>query len=457
MRAKTPARPTSTQPIRKAEKTDTAFVVGSLTNAVLALPRLLTRDTFGDALVVFASSDLARTKCLTVSFRRTQFADIAGLLALTAFAASRYHEHLVTKIGAPDSLAVRDFLVLWRYPAALAKALRSSPREIVSGSAQWLDEAPETYLRKTDGVGALELNRRWSESAQSDRRNFFEFETFLVGDSDLDLPRLEAARWNDKPIKAVLSTHLKEIDTGDEDHVSRVVVFESMANAVQHPRASLVQTASVFQSQQENGKDPHFRLCVWDDGESMISTLREAVNKPDAKLRADGWHDAWCDYIQTIEYSFDADQPDLGQTNEYRFDQKLNPTSNSSDVQLLLSCFSPGITSTFVRGRRNAANGTVPLHAPAAGMGLYTLLRTMVDRYHGTISVRTGEYLLRLAAARGYRGSVPTARYEARVYRRPRLEPKFPGNLLTMTIPCHRRSLPDDGTVAQRSSSGGIE
>jgi hypothetical protein len=211
-----------------------------------------------------------------------------------------------------------------------------------------------------------------------------------------------------------------------------------MSNAVQHPNATLVQVASVFQADPAQPAHPHFRLCIWDDGESMVRTLGAALDVPNAKVRAPGWHSAWHDYIRTHVYEVSPEGTEE-LVDEYRFDQKLDPVRGTADDRLLLSCFSPGVTSAFAKPIRAVHGFQSEPAAPAAGMGLYTLLRTMVDRYHGRITVRTSGLLLRLTAARGYRHSAPDARYEAEIYKRPRQEAPFLGNLLTMTIPATRQ------------------
>jgi len=312
-----------------------------------------------------------------------------------------------------------------------------------------LDESVTAYSGPARGLRALETAWVPDDGNPDERRNFFGFMKYDLGPEQLDLfpeskaliPVNEATRWQGNLIKAVLRNHLKA-QSGGEDEVSRVVIYESMANAVQHPKASKIQVASKFYRRERETQDSEsvapegaFEICVWDDGESMIQTLGNALKKA-GKVRLKGYPLSWCDRVyRTIKDETGKKlEPDLV------VDQADELPLNATREHILLACFFPGVTRRIadrvheIPKPRTTAEDTADMSGQL-GMGLFTLARTVIDRYGGKLAVRSGDCLLKLKAAHDSIRVSQKSRYIASITRYPSEFPSFKGNLLIMNFP----------------------
>lgn len=174
----------------------------------------------------------------------------------------------------------------------------------------------------------------------------------------------------------------------------------------------------------------HLTIVFWDDGESIVDTLRKAIDA-DKKIRSLEPGDLCADYLVTREN-------ELGEKSSPQIiASDLLPNANTEDALLLLASLFPGIT------RDVAGEGhVVPAEVEAQdrrfglpGMGLYVLANQAVDVFGGMVSLRTKDYFLNLQgvppAARGRRSE----RYTVKLRTYGPWYPQFPGNAVTVRLP----------------------
>jgi hypothetical protein len=408
----------------------------------------LTADDFDKATVAFYLGKHARQPLL-LDLASTKFVEISVLFnIISLFKRRQEKKGLKTFIGMSKEKKVRDFLRLWRFPKAFTDATGVELKDIlVQDDHLYVGEKQTTYDGFGSGLNALIYDRNWSSS--QGRRNFFEFVSYFLGPQQPSLftgpknaiPRLESERWNNSLIREVLTTHLFKKSGADD--VARVVIYESISNAVRHPRADIIQTTSLFQSKPTSGsadqKSPstggHLRIFVWDDGMGIIETLERLIRSSKSiravKLPYPYLYDAI--YLQTSEYGKEVPPGIVVQ-------QEKDPPKDASEEQILLSSLYPGITRTVsqkvddVDPVGDTAEESVEW-ANQQGMGLYALTKTALDSYQGRIRIRSGHHRLTIEIARDRIRKEHKVRYECSVIRYPKGYPMFRGNLLAIELP----------------------
>ncbi|MFS8086235.1 MAG: hypothetical protein ACMG6H_11450, partial [Acidobacteriota bacterium] len=313
----------------------------------------MTRDDFDRELVRLHSTGRPPQKLL-IDFRLAKYVDLSVLFNLISLFRRRREKRQQTFIGMSRDKKVRDFLRLWRFPKAFTDATGVDFEDIlVSEDHKYRGEQQTTYTGLGSGLEALTYDRDWIESIG--RRNFFEFASYLLRPQQQSLfsgpvraiPRLEAERWNNRLVREVLNTHLSRKKNNDD--VARVVIYESISNAVRHPKAHLIQTVSLFQKAssagpkqgvQTSSKKGHLRIFVWDDGEAMVDTLAPLIRN-EKSVRALRLHPYMYEKIFVELKNYEDSE-----INRMVADQYDDPTRDAPEELILLSSLYPGITRT---------------------------------------------------------------------------------------------------------------
>jgi hypothetical protein len=389
-----------------------------------------------------------RSKTLLLDFELCHYIDIAVLINLISVYSRRKERRQTTFLGIPRDKRVRDFLRVWRYPQAFTEATGTLFEDaLVEEDRRYRGETQTTYTGLGSGLAALTYDR--DSIGTRRKRNFFEFTSYLLTPRQQSLfrgpvgaiPRLEAERWNNSLIREVLNTHLIAKDGADD--VARVVIYESISNAVRHPEAQVIQTTSIFllkdrskesTSSFTTSRSGNLRIFVWDDGEAIADTLAPLIRNK-RPVRA----------YQLDRFMYDKIYLELmafGTTKQSTViaDQFDDPAHDAPEELILLSSLYPGITRTVAEAAQ-AVDPLVP-DAPTElmnwvrqqGMGLYALTRTVLDLHQGSLLIRSGRHKLSIELAKDkYRKT--GARYKSTVTTYPRTFPRFKGNLLIIQIP----------------------
>jgi hypothetical protein len=412
-------------------------------------------DDFESCVVNFYQKASDVSIPLLIDFMDTTYIDVPVLVNFIEMYVTRQKIKAETYLGMSKDKAVRDFMRVWRFPEAFVDAT-DVPFEniLVEEDQKYRGEQQDTYRGIGNGINALEFNPDWRKEYPG-RRNFFEFSTYHFSDAEnalhtaVAIPRLEGAHWNEPLIRQVLRTHLQG-DTPKDD-VARVVVYESLSNAVRHPNARHIQAVSRFERivdktprllQSEKGaRIGHLHICVWDDGDSIVNTLRPLVNNglPIRSMKMPAYmYDKIYVQIRPFGGKFGGG---------FIVDQETDPTPKSDDSIILLASFYPGVSraismevkdvENFDGEKDEGASIPKPLERKA-GMGLYALMRTALDFYRGSIIVRSGDLLMLLEPAHDTFRVQHGTRYKAKITQFPKSNPLYQGNLLIIQLPVRR-------------------
>jgi hypothetical protein len=351
-----------------------------------------------------------------------RFADPTTLLYLTAVLSSLSRRGTSISIELPRSKRVRDLMRRYRFGQALQRLVESPALELLTeSSATYTTEPALHYLGRPRIAG----DARAEERAQQR----------LAAISVTPRPTPDAAvtgmrEWMDDDVAALLKQHL-----GDSaDLIGPGIVFEALANAVEHPQASNLVTNGFFDERARKGKGL-LTIAVWDDGESIVSTLRTALRKkrklrsPRAKIALEPYN-AW--------YAiFEGESPAASKTLKKKvFSDDFTPTEDSPDPDLLFAAALPGVTCDPARKFSVAATKLKKPNFDRPGMGLYILTSLAIDSFVG------GEVLLRTGAvsANFRRAPLKVQKYEQCHYRvgivhQPKMSQYLSGNLLVVRLP----------------------
>lgn len=420
----------------------------------ISLTGVVDADLFEDRYANFCSSGAINTPLL-IDFRGAEFIELACLANCIAAMVKRKELNFQTFVGYPEKKAVIDFLSVWRFDNAIEEALGIPFGKILLKEDMNLYRGKQTaYTGIGGGLQALEFDPDWDGNMFS-RRNFFEFITIKASTEPnivpsgafLSAPRSESKRWTGELIKEVLKSHLGS-DSPSTD-IARVIVFESLSNAVRHPRATLIQCASIFQSADLSGSSSNqsqekapkppgtLRLCVWDDGDSIASTLTNAAQSGQP-IRAPGFPPYMFERIHVKVRDFSGKDVD-----EVIVPQSEDPRLESPEWLYLLSSLFPGITRTLAHRVPNVDpfDDESKETYLTPGMGLYALTRTVLDQFQGTLFLRSGNCRLVLDIAHDAYRVQYKVRYKAKITLYPKDFVPFKGNLLTMVIPTKSRTV----------------
>ncbi len=409
----------------------------------LSLEGSVMTDDFDAALIKFLrNGDASRPALLDMT--NVSYVDIAALSNMIATLSQRCDLGCTTHLAYPAEKSVRDFLATWRFPDALTRAtLRPFEEILLPEDCHYMAEDQTTYSGTGDGLSKLEFDADWHPTSLT-RRNFFEFLSFADGDSKISptqhssIPREEGRSWARPLVSQILKKHLKGEKSRSD--IARVIIYESLSNAVRHPKANLIQVVSRFSRSAKSKDKKTLRICVWDNGESIIKTLRNALDN-EAGIRS----------FILPQYMGERIRVDIskwgGKSKTYHISQTEEIPSDATDARLLVASLFPGVTSTrlsevppvdpFDGLSSTCSTGEeVGLKLEKApGMGLYALMRTALDQFQGSLFIRSGMHNLKIRVAHDAYRVVDSVRYKCKITEYPPEVPTFKGNLLVIKLP----------------------
>ena len=246
----------------------------------------------------------------------------------------------------------------------------------------------------------------------------------------------ERKRWDrEGKIKAVLDNVLKDKNGKScEGYIPNRIIWECISNALRHPDGDLIQTASRFINKKNlrHYNTNHFTLVFWDNGQSMIDTLRDAYHDT-SKIKA-----LLPPRIIHPIFEVDTDEYSSIRVNTRILPGEFKTFENEHDYYWFLATFFPGVTKDPEQktreGYKNQNIEDVPMFK-YPGMGLYLLLKTVVDNFGGTINVRTSNYKLKITASTNAEFN-----YKADIKKVESFKNTFRGNLLSIHLPLHNEN-----------------
>ncbi|WP_290055884.1 hypothetical protein [Amycolatopsis solani] len=335
--------------------------------------------------------------------------DIAGLTVLLSVLDERSAARQETLISLPRNPAMTDFLLECAFSSAAAMVSRSQ-----FGTLRWADGA----LPIRDQVRLLRpVPSRPSGNAYERLRDerFFGFLTysFQADPQIASIVATEWSRWRGPVVLSFLDTELS--NRGAE--VARVLIYELLTNAVLHPGGDLL-TVGSWVTETESGDPEQLVISLWDNGDSMVRTLRTGLsaNQP---IRV---AEAAVDDAFTVE-------PANWDPRWATYTARWTPGPGATDEELLLASVFPGISHRTTKTPPKSLTRTRELPQE---YGLHALYRCAIDLFGGSLEIRTGNQQLNLAGApqQPRRGPRRYRAHLAHVAGQP-----FHGNLLTVRLP----------------------
>jgi hypothetical protein len=358
---------------------------------------------------------------LVIDLRGVTYIEPVALLYLLSVLAARLKLADNTRLRLPTSHRVRDFLRAWSFPAAVRITTGVPFARLADEDLHYFGEAQRYYLVAPDADGAT-----GDVLAHLESRRFFGLMPYRIH-VNTDATRAledEWSRWRTPLILQVLARFIR----GPQEDVARVLIYELLANAIQHPEATTATVVSSIGRRRVNAgtDDTHFTLAVWDDGKSITDTLRQCLTEIGtvrvANARVDDTFDVrasgWTSAFASLRASW-------------------TPPRDTSDEELLLSSLFSGISQKVASVSLPTASLSLPhgdwpevSQASDAGNGLSSLYKSVVDDFRGTLSIRTGRSFLHLKRHKG------SPSYSVKIVRYDDSHPLH-GNFVTVRIPLH--------------------
>lgn len=311
--------------------------------------------------------DLVSAETLHIDCSESAEVTMVGAMLLLAALVERSRRGLESRLSLPKSPVALAQLKMWRIDRALRDALNVPFEDLVDGETRERWAVAPTNL---DKFGMHELLPEDLCCVTSHFRASEEWGPTLA--------TKKAKVWQATYISRLLDRHLN----GRGRRVSTHLVHEGVMNAIRHPSARLFQMAACTEMEADGGRA--LRVVMWDDGDSIISTLRrvmsngaELVPRKSPLLRRD------ID-LQIRDFSTD----DL-LANETLSNQ--DPVSDkATNAELLIASMFPGVTSDLAASSGMAHAEVIAEAKDYAlpGMGLHVLVTTALDVFGGRVLIR---------------------------------------------------------------------
>lgn len=385
---------------------------------IIKLNSILVIENLENNITDYFLKNTEESKIMIIDMSECTYVVIESLVRIISFVADRERKQLKTYIALPKSKDVRDFMRAWRFPQAIYAATKVRFHNLVSKeSSQYFGENDNPnnikytkYLPPDEGMERLLAN------------DFFPFISREITNNPASAIVEESNRWQDDLVRLVLKKNLK----GPNNYIPSRIIYESLSNACRHPKASLMQIVSMFNDKSKSydfsktsSLGGHFTIVIWDDGTSMIDTLKKPIQK--------------CELIHTEQqinnYTFDlsfVDQENKITTHKIKSDYL--PNKETPDYKILLATIFPGITCD-PSGKNQLRSPDIINSRP--GMGLFILINAVIDVFGGSVSFRTGNYFMNIKKIDKNQQNT----YNVKIKQYSELIPYFLGNMVTIRLP----------------------
>lgn len=387
--------------------------------------------------------------------------DLSGLTFLDCYSAQLLicyvslfdRKGAAVKITLPEAKNVRDILRVWNFDDALKSATRHRMFRYCSEDQQGkyfyphdkqstfdLDHFPTQYDTEPNEVAGPH-NRR------SD--NSFAFRTINVPievEKKPEVANQEKKYWQRHNIRSRLEKDLRI----SVRYFSARIVFEAVFNALRHPDAELVQTAThtryiyeqsqlplPFERTQKSRRNPSKSAVIhyWDNGKSILDLIDQNLMKNENFRTAKAGQ-----YAKTYRLLWKGsadDQPSIDKI----VGCDISPTTNSHVGEKLIFILQPFVSMSptlFGHSSTDETTSDDPRLA-SVGMGLYLLLDTAVSLFGGKVSIRTANLQMRITKGRSKLNKneqhLRIHDYLIDIQELPSALPSFPGNLISISLP----------------------
>ena len=397
---------------------------------------------------------------IVVDMSDVSFIEIATMVYLCQFIHKRIKNGLRTKLVLPGSTDVLMTLHTWRFFEVVEELTRKPITDFVDG-----DAARFKNIKVEIGGKAFykDISTDYFDKFYADkgiqnlvRKGFFSlvFIPFETGKEKRFALRSQRLQWtSDQLISAVLERNLlQDVEVGSL--FANTIIYECLTNAARHPRSDSLIIGSFFDFKRRSKQDKknyHFTIVLWDNGRSIVDTLRDAI-KEGGDIRSTP--SFLLAQKSGLTSSFIMNRKFASNSTSNFLNYDYVPTAETADEDLLVSSFFPGISRDPSRKHRLFENrdGTVEPREPGddqleekygPGLGLTFLLDAAVKRLGGEIAIRTKSLIVNIKAApKGLLGHYRNmgikdvdSIYKVKIAEHTGPDNEFVGNMITIRIP----------------------
>ena len=413
---------------------------------------------------------------LLLDMNSISFIRVEAMVYLTSFIANRKLKNLETKIKYYGNELIRDFLHNSRFFEVIKDVVDIDIHNLVIDLP---DDFDRTYLavdyfdKPKYAVTQEGYKRKLTEKEKIDslrEKGFYPLVSLpFTNDTEKSfILKEEPKNWTEgKPLVSIIQKNLPDkVIIGDK--ISKHIIYESITNSIRHPKSKKLVLSCI---RQEN----YYTLVIWDNGESIIETLKKELVKGNSiktdNESIDDPHSCYCivknkksgpPKADNFNYYFSSEVPDLQKNEEGKEYLK-------EEWFVLLASFFPGITRDpkGIDYQESKALGTEQRPA-LTGRGLTYLVNAAVRNFGGEVRVRTSNYFINIKKAEKDYKTLPNLFFEkfkneyyvidmkskydsenitpinkkiinslfkAKVQQLPEKEANFFGNMITIQIP----------------------
>lgn len=392
---------------------------------------------FEEDLLRFYESQKEPFDSIIIDLSDIDYIEVVTMIYLIAFIEKLQKEQKDIRLILPLKKDVRNTMRIWRFPIVL-KEVTGIPfsKFVVEEDLKYFGEntlAGDYYNRfaKND-EGLKELIKK----------GFFSLTSLPFKDKNdktnavIDLH----IKWSDDAIKSILKKYLESYNGKKENIIPNRIIYECLTNAVRHSGAEKLIVGSFFDK-----KSKHLTISFWDNGDSIIQTLKEVQGKRPLRKKE---NNKVIESEDNINFSFFV-KPEGDALSKRFYSSDEDPSQYSIPSELLLASFYPGVSrdpdgidgynpSPYLE---DSDNKDAKLKSP--GMGLTTLLNAAIDLMGGMVSVRAENYFVNIkkpiADVRKEYDSLKDKKfsslYQAKIEKLPDAFPKLDGNMITIRLP----------------------
>jgi hypothetical protein len=402
------------------------------------------------------SSTLNNVPSVQFDLREVQFIDCYSAQVLICYIRYFDRQGTLVSLKLPKRKRVRDMLRIWNFDEALRDAVGSR-------LSRYCDEDdrtnyfPPNEVQTSFDVRLFPTTYRPSNNPSNDsetdshpRTNFFGFRTISVPavEAKAQFALAEKELWQSPNVRRLLERDLKL----DVRFFSARIIFEAVFNALRHPSADIVQTAthtryiyelnhprlSFAEGDEPSSASAPSKSAVvhyWDDGVSLLDIVNK--NLAEGKGRRTSPAGDFATSYRLLWKPWDDNEPSIDRIVTTAED--ADSTSHLSEKLLfILQPYVSMVPSLY--GHTSTAETTEDdPRLASVGMGLYLLLDTTIRMFSGKVRIRTANIHMDISSGKtrqsAHGAPTPKHDYTVEVREMSPLLPKFPGNMITISIP----------------------
>ena len=333
--------------------------------------------------------------------------DLTGLIVLLAAVSDRVSAAARTKFRLPTSDLARHVLRMWGFPAAASVITQAPFRALVEKSD--LEYFGEIWPRMTSSFETSPTHYLMAQKP-------FGLSAYRINDAHgvLQIMDDEIEHWRSYAVTKLLERFLSGKTVDD---ISRVIIQELISNILEHPGASVEIIAALLDNRQDlTSTTPRLIITLWDDGASIIDTLRACIRS------------------ETQEQSLRPDSREIFKIQEgswtngrLTYSSDWLPDSDAADPEILLSSLYIGIRPLRLGQRFFGVFADGPTLADGPE-GLLPLYRTVLHHFGGNLEIKSKASTVNLTA------NSKQSHYKVKLTVDDQLSP-ISGNLVTVKLP----------------------